>query len=155
MAIWNKTANELAERRNSFLRDLGHVGMDVTYRVMTTVGGTWDNVQDALVGGTQQPQDTLFPKSGLLVPIKQMDDSGEGMRMNQKMVVAGGRKMAGVDITTMAIIRFNVNIPLSFDAIYLIGNAALGLQQYHLDAIINTVAIGPLPLWNEVRMVKF
>ena len=153
MALWNQTGNALAEKRNNFLRDLVH-GVDVIYRVMTTSGGTFDPISETMVGSAQVPQDTPFPKSALLVPIKKLDDSGEGIKGNQSMVVAGGRALTGVEIGTILIMRMHPKVPLNFDAIYLISNPILGAEPYKLDKIQATVAIGCMVCWNEVRMVR-
>lgn len=146
MPMWNKTGAQLLEKRNSFLRDLAH-GLQVVYSVVEDVGGTFDPISDTVVGGSKSTVSTDFGKAAILAPLKDLREEGDDLK--SKMVVGGGRKMTGVDVSTSILVRMHIKVPLNFEATY-----TLGGQTYVLSKIVSNVAIGGLPCWNEVLLVK-
>jgi hypothetical protein len=148
MALWNKTGNQIIERRNDFLKDLAH-GQDVIYRVTQMTGGTFDPVTDRIVGGSTQPLDTTFVKGGLFVPMKALDDGGSDGMVRSRLTVAGGHRIAGMDITQELVLRMHTRIPLNFEATYVIAG-----QTYKLSRILASIAVGAQPFWNDVILSR-
>lgn len=145
MPLWNRTANQLVEKRNNFLRDLAH-GVQVIYRTTQTTGGTWDNVTETMVGATVQDVDVDYGKAALVMPVKSINDADSG---NEHASAVAGIKITGIDMTKVIVCRFHTKVPLNLEATYLIGG-----RPHRLTKVLSNVFIGALPCWNEVMLVE-
>lgn len=145
--LWNKTANSLAEKKHSFIKDCRIYGTDVVY-VEQIDSGVFDPVTDRKVGG-KTSQETLFVRVMLQIPIKStmQDDTIQGTNSHNSF--AGGYKLNIVDITGSIVAKVNLKLPMTMTGIYVIGGVA-----YRLKGILDNQSIGKLPLWNVVHFVK-
>lgn len=145
--MWTKTANQIAEKKHDFLKDLRIFGNDVIY-VEQIDTGTWDPVTDRKIG-SKEYREILYIKAILQLPIKSgaQDDLTEST--NSTSSFAGGHKLNVVDITGSIVGKLRVEVPLTMTGVYVINGIS-----YRLKAILDNQNIGQLALWNVVHFVK-
>lgn len=143
MALANKTSNQLAEKRNAFLRDLA-LGMNVIYRVKTTVGGSFDPITETMISGTEIDTDTTYIKAALEIGIRQLSEgSKEGLS------IVAGHTLVDFQIGATRMLRMHPRVPLNAEARYILDG-----EVYKISKVLANIHIGPLPCWNEVLLVK-
>lgn len=143
--LHTKTANQIAEIFNDFVKDCAAHGEDIIYTEVKTTAGTWDHVKEQMVGGTTTKVDTMYTRSGLIAPTKLSEDSTTGKGIGY----AYGVEVTDIIIGSTLIMRVKTAVPITQSGTYRIQGTT-----YKVDKLLESYAIGRKKCWNLVKFVR-
>ena len=139
------TANQLAEIKNDFLKDLSIHGDDVVYTEKKATGGTWDAVKDQMTGGTISDVSVAYRRALLIAPVKLTEETASGKGIGY----AFGSNIGEVVVGSTLVARVHTRVPLTQSGVYEFQG-----MKWKLQRIVESYSIGRKKIWNLVKFVR-